>query len=426
MTRNKINITKVFLSTNICIFAMLITSKAYAGDGYFPYGQGIKAKGAGGAQTAFADEATAIAINPALTKEIGNRIDIGVEVANLDAKSSRHDSLISSFDGEFDSTNAPLVLPNISAVKDLDDRQAVGISFYSNGGIAAKYNNNPYTPAHSGMASVNMGQYFLSPTYAYKLSDSQTIGFSANVLVQSFAVKGLSVFESKSINPNNVTDNGHDISYGLGASFGYLADISDNLQFGAFYRSKTNSQKLGKYSGLLPEAGDLDVPSSYGIGLHYEPLEVVSLDFDARRINYSDVKAYNNHISQNNPSNDADKLGGDNGAGFGWKDINSYKFGVNFQQSEKLTLRAGYAYVNSPIRPGDTYLGLMVPAIIKDQYSIGATYKNDDKSEISFYAMRAPKEKVYGKNSIPSYLGGGEADISLGETSFGVSYGIKY
>jgi long-chain fatty acid transport protein len=40
--------------------------------------------------------------------------------------------------------------------------------------------------------------------------------------------------------------------------------------------------------------------------------------------------------------------------------------------------------------------------------------------------MHAPKQTVRGKGSIPAPYAGGEADVSLGETSFGFSAGVKF
>ena len=46
--------------------------------------------------------------------------------------------------------------------------------------------------------------------------------------------------------------------------------------------------------------------------------------------------------------------------------------------------------------------------------------------ELTGYVMHAPKQTVRGAGSIPAPYGGGEADISLGETSFGLSAGFKF
>lgn len=40
--------------------------------------------------------------------------------------------------------------------------------------------------------------------------------------------------------------------------------------------------------------------------------------------------------------------------------------------------------------------------------------------------MRAPNNRVEGQDSIPTMLGGGEADIQLAETSAGLSVGFSF
>ena len=60
------------------------------------------------------------------------------------------------------------------------------------------------------------------------------------------------------------------------------------------------------------------------------------------------------------------------------------------------------------------------------QWTGGATYTTGSGVELTGYVMHAPKQTVRGAGSIPAPYGGGEADISLGETAFGLSAGFKF
>ncbi|MBV5345279.1 MAG: hypothetical protein JZU63_07020 [Rhodoferax sp.] len=55
------------------------TSAAWATDGYFPHGFGMKSKGMGGAAVAVTDNAFAGINNPAASVWAGNRAEIGVD-----------------------------------------------------------------------------------------------------------------------------------------------------------------------------------------------------------------------------------------------------------------------------------------------------------------------------------------------------------
>ena len=50
----------------------------------------------------------------------------------------------------------------------------------------------------------------------------------------------------------------------------------------------------------------------------------------------------------------------------------------------------------------------------------------ENKSELTFSFMYAPEVTVSGKNSIAGASGGGEANISMSQTSLGVGYGWNF
>ena len=60
------------------LLAILAVPNAYATDGYFSHGFGIKAQGMGGVGIALPQDALAAATNPAGMGLIGDRIDFGV------------------------------------------------------------------------------------------------------------------------------------------------------------------------------------------------------------------------------------------------------------------------------------------------------------------------------------------------------------
>ena len=63
----------------VAAIAALASVSAFATDGYFSHGYGMKAKGMGGAATTYTDSAFAAANNPALSSWAGNRTELGVD-----------------------------------------------------------------------------------------------------------------------------------------------------------------------------------------------------------------------------------------------------------------------------------------------------------------------------------------------------------
>jgi long-chain fatty acid transport protein len=63
---------------------------------------------------------------------------------------------------------------------------------------------------------------------------------------------------------------------------------------------------------------------------------------------------------------------------------------------------------------------------VRDHFTIGVTRRISDKVELTAHALRAPRTQQHGNGSIPPTFGGGEADISLAESSVGVGLGFKF
>ena len=117
------------------------------------------------------------------------------------------------------------------------------------------------------------------------------------------------------------------------------------------------------------------------------------------------------------------------GAGFGWRDINVYKIGFNYQWNDNLTLRAGYNHNSQPIPSSQTFFNILAPGVVQDHITLGLTWAFADKSELSLSYMHAFSEKVNGSGSIHGGIGGyggGEANIEMQQNSLGLAYGVSF
>jgi long-chain fatty acid transport protein len=91
-------------------------------------------------------------------------------------------------------------------------------------------------------------------------------------------------------------------------------------------------------------------------------------------------------------------MGGSNGAGFGWQDIDVWKFGVQYQIDPRWTIRAGYNRSENPIRPEDVTFNILAPGVMEDHYTVGGTYSMGKDGDISMFYMYAPEVKVSGSS----------------------------
>lgn len=412
--------------------AFLFSSmQAFATDGYFAHGYGVKSQGMGGAGVALPQDALAAATNPAGIGLIGNRIDAGVTWFRPQRESEISGNGFPGANGQYDANDTEnFFIPEFGANYDISPEVSLGISIYGNGGMNTDYSKS-IPLLGSTPARMDLVQLFVAPTIAWKINPSNTVGLSLNLAYQRFEVKGLQNFaapagtpQQTSASPNHVTNKGYDASTGLGLRFGWIGHLNDAISLGATYQSKTRMSKFDKYKGLFAEGGDFDIPENYAVGLAVKATPKLTLAADIERINYSDVDSVGNSI--NNLLLQGQLLGSSQGAGFAWRDVTAVKLGANYAFSDNLTLRAGYNHTSQPIRKSETLFNVIAPGIVQDHVTLGLTYVLANKGEISLAYMHAFEEKVNGKNSIPASFGGGNANLNMYEDSLGIAYGWHF
>ena len=443
--------------------AIVLPGAAMATNGYFWHGYGTKSEGMGGVGIALPQDAVvATAANPAGLGFIGNRVDFGIEVfsPSREAKISGNDitgfptgfpppfdtvppSMGGMNNGKFDGdADNPFWIPNFGINYWVNDNMALGFAVVGTGGMNTNYqgmtlmNGNPMDPTEE--TGINLEQVKFLPSLAYKFNENHSFGASLQIIGQRFKSWGLGAFTREggpmmgqvSAYPDNLTDKGYELSWGLGLSVGWTGKITDTITLGAVYNSKVNMSEFDDYKGLFAEKGDFDLPENYGIGIAWQATPKMRLAFDVMQINYSDVKSLNNPILSGNGGMDMfnpnNYLGTKDGSGFVWNDMTVFKLGADYAINEKWTVRAGWNHSDQPIDKDQTMFNILAPAVVEDHLTLGATYTLPQGSELSFYYMHAFENEVNGSNSIPPAFGGGEADISMSQNALGISYGFTY
>lgn len=419
------------------VAAVLATgSAAWATDGYFPHGYGMQSLGMGGASVAVTGNTFAGANNPALAAFAGNRYELGANLfmPKRGATRTGGSGMTAGMNGGVESGSSTFIVPEFGYNRQIGSDMAVGLSVYGNGGMNTDYGATGFDCTGAGPQNnmlcgntklgVNLMQLIVAPTFAYKLSETSAFGVSPLLVYQQFKASGLQAFAGnpqwtgQNTYANNTTDNGNDSSKGLGVRLGYTTTLNDAVRLGASYSPKINMGRFKKYSQLFAEGGDFDIPENYAMGVTIQASPAVLLALDYQRINYSDVKAIGNQMTPSGPF----PLGSDNGPGFGWADLNVFKVGVEWKQSQNLTLRAGYNHTNNPVSGANVTFNIIAPGVITDHYTLGATYKLDDKSDLTFAYMYAPKNTVTGTSA----LSGTPETIRMSQQSLGIQYGWKF
>lgn len=266
----------------------------------------------------------------------------------------------------------------------------IGLGIFGVGGFSANYaasTTNPIAmPQATGATLIGgLGRihakaeiYQVVPTVSYALSDRFSIGVSpiltlANVSASPFFLAP----------PNDANGDGF-ASYGPGdgtrTAFGggfqvgayYITDAQ--FRFGASYKSpqwlepiRMNSQN--EIGGPTFFTYNFDMPSITTLGVAYSGFERWLFATDFRYFDYANADGFRQ--SGFDPDGSV--------AGLGWDSVFSVSQGVQYEITDRLTLRTGYTFNQNPISDEQAFFNVASTLIIQHWYSLGATYRWSDR-----------------------------------------------
>lgn len=427
----------------LAVAAAVAAPGALATTGYFSHGYSMKEKGMAGTGVAFAQDALAAATNPAGMVMVGNRMDAGVALFSPLREYSTTPCVgpgcappsfpIAPYaGGTVESDNTLFLVPNFGRNWMLDANSSVGVSVYGNGGMNTKWNAadtggaGVYGAAAFGLgdgtAGVDLSQLFVNGSYARKISSTSSWGASVIFAYQKFKAYGLEAFGANgfSSDASNLTNNGYDDSTGFGLKVGVQGEVSPGISLGASYQSEIAMSEFDKYKGLFAEQGDFDIPATANAGLAWKITPTFVLTFEIQKIWYSKIKAIGNPML---PNLMTAPLGDSGGAGFGWKDVDIFRLGYQWESSPGMTWRVGYIDNDQPIASSEVLFNILAPAVQEQHITFGLTKQMAKNSEFTFAAMYSPEEKVSGSNPMSP---GQEIEISMKQYELGVAWGWKF
>jgi long-chain fatty acid transport protein len=417
-----------------CTVLALTPALAFATNGYFSHGIGMKAKGMGGASIAAAGDVLAAAGNPAVLGHVGTRVDLGIELFRPDRGSEIAGNMNTPLNAEYDANDTQdFFVPEFGIAKVLGSGVSVGLLAYGRGGMNTSY-ATPIGLFGTSKAGIDLQQLIVAPTASLRVGERHTFGLAVNLAYQRFKATGLENFtvtspQPYSLHPDKVTNNDYSSSTGVGVQVGWAGTVIPGVTLGANYQSKIDASEFDDYAGLFAEEGGFDIPSTFGAGIAVEAGEKALIAVDVTRILYTDVKSVSNPLL---PNLAQAPLGDEKGAGFGWEDVTVFKAGISAEATKALTVRCGYNYGKQPIPESETLFNMLAPGVVEHHVTLGATWKLPVGGEVTAAYMHAFEKSVDGDGSIPpgmpaeGGMGGGEANLRMSEDSFGLAYGRSF
>jgi long-chain fatty acid transport protein len=384
------------------MWLVVAPAPAMATEGYLVNGVGARNKALAGAGVASSKDATAASLNPAGLVNVENQVNVSVSALKLNGGFSTTGSGGIDPDGHHDSDNGILVIPNLAATWRVNWGfvDAVALTAYANGGVSTRYKDivNPACGGGSGVfcggpLGIELEQTFYSIAFAKTIMPGVSVGFAPIVAKQTGKVDGVGAFAGFSSDPANFSNRGTDESWGAGARGGIEWAAAPWLRFGVAGNTVIQMDNFDRYRGLLAERAAFDIPATIQAGVAIDFRPGLTFMADYKRIWFSSIAAVNNPSTNLEIGN---QFGADNGAGFGVKDVDVIKFGLEWRQSPQLTLRAGYSYNTAPIGSRDADLNIMTLGVVQHHITGGLKYQITPNVDLELAAMYAPHASVDG------------------------------
>jgi long-chain fatty acid transport protein len=430
-------VKKFVLVTSLLGSQLVLSSAALATNGYFTHGLGVKNKSLAGAGTASPDEAIASANNPAAAVLLDTSLEVGLSLfsprRSFDVSTSAAQGNGGAFtlDSGVDSGRNFFPVPYLAWNWRRSDDNALALAIYGRGGMNTEYTSGSATfdpdgpgPAPiisapgvfgGGEMGVNFSQLFMEASYA-RQAGSLAWGVSLVVAAQALEINGLSAFAPYTRTfaasggtqaPTNLTNRDHDLVFGAGYKLGGIWTATDTLRLALSYQSEIGMSEFDEYRDLFADAGSFDVPESIKAGVSWDSTSWLTLHVDVEQTNFSKIGSIGNSstvlfscpTAGAGGTNVEACLGGSEGAGFGWDDMTTYKFGMTYRPVSLpgWVFRGGFSHGNQPVQSADVLLNIIAPAVVEKHFTLGAT-TNVGSRLLSMALMYAPTQTVNGIN----------------------------
>jgi long-chain fatty acid transport protein len=406
--------------------------QAMATNGYIQHGIGQEHKAMGGAGVALPLSPMSAATNPALLTSLDSGVEVGMSMFSPRRRyevSGMAPGAFPLLPGGQKSRSEYFPIPDMGWTQKLDDHNAVGIAIYANGGMNTNYSpyDNPMCPPGSpqsgtfcfGQAGIDYKLAVASFGYAHSLDNGLSLGISPLVAWQSFKARGLGAFGGFSAEPDRLTNQGNDSSWGLGIKLGATWQ-HDWLTLGAAWQSRINMAHFQEYRGLFADHGDFDVPPQLTLGLAVHPTPQHTFALDFQRNWFHEVDPIGNDFAR---LSQGGLLGAANGAGFGWKNTNAWKLGYALQATDDMVLRLGYNRGQNPVESSEVLFNLLAPGVMRDHITAGVGYRLTPRQDINVTAMYAPNEHVGGQNPMAP---GQRIDLKMEQFEIGLGWALRF
>lgn len=406
------------------VLFFLVGSSLYAG-GYRVSIQGQKQLAMGHTGVAVISSAESVFFNPASISFLDGKMNFSLGASGIIGETRYENKAY----GIAENTDNPLGTPfNLYATYKANDWLSFGLGVYTPYGSSVEWEKD-WAGSHL-VNDISLKAIFVQPTVALKISEHFSVGGGA------IYANG-SVEFNKNLNRNLTDINGNRTNVTIeekgisawGYTFGIMLKPIEKLNIGFNYRSKLNmvveggaadfenvpNSLPGDFSDTTFDA-ELPMPAEITMGLSYEFCEKFLFAFDYNFTKWSQYEnltvTFNNSAGiSSNPRN--------------YKDAETFRLGLQYKAFDKITLRTGIYFDESPVQDG--YFAPETPRNDSVGYTGGLSYKINDKLSIDASFLYLHFDEI--ENSYDHYQENGQNVPFSGtykSTVFSPGLGLSY
>lgn len=321
-------------------------------------------------QAASAQDASTIFFNPAgLTLLPDRQLVVAGHLIKPQAEFSGSSNIGSGNGGDAGSL---AFVPNAYLSYRLSPTVVAGIGMNAPFGLKTEYDSG-WAGRTQGVKS-EVKTINVNPSIAWKISPTLSLGAGLSV---QYAEATLTSRTAAAPTAGTLTVEGDD--FGWGFNLGALWQVSPATRIGLAYRSEVDQKLEGTVTGAapapIPAFASVTLPDSASLSMFHQINDRWELLADVTWTGWSDFDELRIQRKA-----DGGTLGSPTEEN--WSDNYRYSVGANYRVNEKLTLRTGVAYDETPV--SDTYRTVRIPDESRTWLAFGAQYRLSDRSKLDF------------------------------------------
>jgi long-chain fatty acid transport protein len=338
---------------------------------------GSKAAGMGTAFVGLSDDPSANLFNPAgLTQTTGTELYFGVTGIDID-------TMYESPAGQTEKSDPHIFYsPHVYLTTDLGMRDfRMGIGLYSPFGIGGRSWSTTGMTRYASTKSMT-ATYSVNPNLALRVLPGLSVAVGADYMYADIDMERM--VNQSAVGASDASSLMKADGHGWGYNIGLMISPSPFLNMGFAYRSGIRVDYEGNLSinniapALQPVFGSsayttgvrtvATFPEIYSLGVAVKLSERLVVDTDAEFVRWSSFNKMDLDLINEVPA--AGLV--DTSIQMNWKDVWQYKLGVDYKIDNHFSVRAGYAWVPTPVP--DESLEPGNPDVNQHNFSIGTGY----------------------------------------------------